>query len=167
MTSFDDSYSILAKIHMFSVHKSGTLFYAWVCLASTVLRQETLWSQSWEHSLSLRRCGREQGSGKGHTLSLDLKAVPTGVRCGRGVCLAVLRCHGCSLCCIHGGLGGVQVGLLLKLADIFLVSDALVAEPVGYLCERRAEEGGGAEESDIKQPQQRAPSSGIVSRCHV
>lgn len=100
-------------------------------------------------------------------MSLYLKAVPTGVRCGRGVCLAVLRCNGCSLCCVYSSLGGIQVGLLLKLADIFLVSDALVAEPVGYLCERRAKEGGGAEESDIKQPQQRALSSGIVSRCHV
>lgn len=28
---------------------------------------------------------------------------------------------------------GVQVGLLLGLADVFLVADALVAEPVGNL----------------------------------
>lgn len=100
-------------------------------------------------------------------MSSYLNVVPTRVRCGRGVCLAVLRCNGCSLCCIYSSLGGIQVGLLLKLANIFLVSDALVAKPVGYLCKRRAEEGGGAEESDIKQPQQRALSSGIVSRCHV
>lgn len=104
---------------------------------------------------------------KGTFLFFYLNVVPTGVRCGRGVRLAVLRCNGCSLCRIYSSLGGVQVGLLLKLADIFLVPDALVAEPVGYLCERRAGEGGGAEESDIKQPQQRALSSGIVSRCHV
>lgn len=111
--------------------------------------------------------GENKAEEKGTFLVLDLNAVPTGVRCGRGVRLAVLRCNGCSLCRIYSSLGGVQVGLLLKLADVFLVPDALVAEPVGYLCERRAEEGGGAEESDIKQPQQRALSSGIVSRCHV
>lgn len=93
--------------------------------------------------------------------------LPTRVRRGRGVCLAVLRRNGCSLRRVDGGLGGIQVGLLLKLADVFLVPDALVAEPVGYLCERRAGEGGGAEESDIKQPQRRALSGGIVSRCHV
>lgn len=60
---------------------------------------------------------------------------PTGVGCGRGVGLAVLHCSGCSVCCIYSGLGGIQVGLFLKLADIFLVPDPFVAEPVGYLCE--------------------------------
>lgn len=91
--------------------------------------------------------------------------VPTGVRCGRGVGLAVLHCSGCSMCCIYSSLGGIQVGFFLKLADIFLVPDPFVAKPVGYLCGRA--EGGGAEESDVKQPQHHALSSVIVSRCHV
>lgn len=69
--------------------------------------------------------------------------MPTGVRCGRGVGLAVLHCSGCSVCRIYGSLGGIQVGLFLKLADIFLVPDPFVAKPVGYLCARA--EGGGAE----------------------
>lgn len=35
---------------------------------------------------------------------------------------------------VTGGLlGGVEVGLLLRLADVLLVADALVAEPVGDL----------------------------------
>lgn len=35
---------------------------------------------------------------------------------------------------ITGGLlGGVEVGLLLRLADVLLVPDALVAEPIGHL----------------------------------
>lgn len=36
----------------------------------------------------------------------------------------------------HGCLSGVQVGLLLELANVFFVADPLVAEPVGYLRER-------------------------------
>lgn len=59
---------------------------------------------------------------------------PTGVGCGGRVGLAVLHGGGCSVGCVHGGLGSVQVGLFLKLADIFLVADPFVAEPVGYLC---------------------------------
>ena len=31
------------------------------------------------------------------------------------------------------GLGGVHVGLLLRLHDVLLVADALVAEPVAHL----------------------------------
>ena len=67
--------------------------------------------------------------------------------------------------CIYSGLGGIQVRFFLKLANVFLVSDPFVAKPVGYL--RGRAEGGGAEESDVKQPQHRALSSVIVSRCHV
>ncbi len=65
----------------------------------------------------------------------------------------------------QGCLHGIEVGLLLELANVFLVADSFVAKPVGYLCGRA--EGGGAEESDVKQPQHRALSSVIVSRCHV
>lgn len=59
--------------------------------------------------------------------------VPTRVGSGGGVGLAVLHCSGCSVRRIHSSLGGIQVGLFLKLADVFLVSDPFVAEPVGYL----------------------------------
>lgn len=96
---------------------------------------------------------------------LHYAGVPTRVRCSRGVGLAVLHCSGCSMCRVYSSLGGVQVGFLLKLANIFLVADALVAEPVGYL--RGRAQRGGAEESDVKQPQQRALSSVTLSRCHV
>lgn len=113
--------------------------------------------------------GRQQvkGWGRGHIFFFFClyAGVPTGVRCGRGVGLAVLHCSGCSVCCIYSSLGGIQVGFFLKLADIFLVPDPFVAKPVGYLCGRA--EGGGAEKSDVKQPQHRALSSVIVSRCHV
>lgn len=91
--------------------------------------------------------------------------MPTGVGCGRGVGLAVLHCSGCSVCRIYSSLGGIQVGFFLKLADIFLVPDPFVAKPVGYL--RGRAEGGGAEESDVKQAQHHALSSATVSRCHV
>jgi len=33
----------------------------------------------------------------------------------------------------QGRLHGVEVGLLLKLANVFLVADSLVAEPVAHL----------------------------------
>lgn len=59
--------------------------------------------------------------------------VPTGVGCGGGVGLAVLHRSSGSLCCVDGGLGGVQVSLFLKLSDIFLVANPFVAEPVGDL----------------------------------
>lgn len=91
--------------------------------------------------------------------------VPTGVRRGRGVGLAVLHCSSCSMGCVYSRLGSIQVGLFLKLADIFLVPDPFVAKPVGYL--RGRAQGGGAEESDVRQPQHRALSSVTVSRCHV
>lgn len=35
--------------------------------------------------------------------------------------------------CVHGRLRCVQVRLFLKLANVFLVPDSLVPEPVGYL----------------------------------
>lgn len=35
--------------------------------------------------------------------------------------------------CSGSFLGGVEVGLLLRLADVLLVANALVAEPVGHL----------------------------------
>lgn len=147
--------------------------FAWHQLS---YRQETLWSPSWEQSLSLspvwivHERARQVGSGlraevEGASFFCLCAGVPTGVGCGRGVGLAVLHCSGCSVCCIYSSLGGIQVGLFLKLADIFLVPDPFVAKPVGYLCGRA--EGGGAEESDVKQPQHRALSSVIVSRCHV
>lgn len=41
-----------------------------------------------------------------------------------------------SLSGTHCRLHGIKVGLLLELADVFLVSNSLVAEPVGDLCER-------------------------------
>lgn len=39
----------------------------------------------------------------------------------------------------HGRLHGVEVGLLLELADVFLVADPLVAKPVGHLLQSGAE----------------------------
>lgn len=35
--------------------------------------------------------------------------------------------------CLHG----IKVGLLLKLANVFLVADSLVAKPVGDLAEKK------------------------------
>lgn len=90
--------------------------------------------------------------------------LPTGVGRGGRVGLAVLHGGGGRVRRVHGRLGGVQVGLLLELADVLLVPDPLVAEPVGYLHEaernrgggcgegEEGEGGGGAEESDVKQP---------------
>lgn len=43
-----------------------------------------------------------------------------------------------SLCRPHGRLHGVKVGLFLKLADVFLVADPLVAKPVGHLLRHEA-----------------------------
>ena len=77
---------------------------------------------------------------EGRSFSCLYAGVPTRVRCGRGVGLAVLHCSGCSVCCIYSSLGGIQVGFFLKLADIFLVPDPFVAKPVGYLCGRAEEE---------------------------
>lgn len=170
----------LPKIHVFSVHKSGT-----DSLCMTLLGINCL--------IDRRHCDPQAGSRACHSclwmvhervrhVGSRLRAevegrsffvfffclyagVPTGVRCGRGVGLAVLHCSGCGVCRIYSSLGGIQVGLFLKLADIFLVPDPFVAKPVGYLCGRA--EGGGAEESDVKQPQHRALRSVIVSRCHV
>lgn len=59
--------------------------------------------------------------------------VLTGVGCGRRVGLAVVYGGGYSMGGAHGGLGCVEVGLLLELSDILLVADPLVAKPVGYL----------------------------------
>lgn len=149
--------------------------FAWHQLS---YRQETLWSPSWEQSLSLlpvwmvHQKVRQEGSrlrteAEGRSLYVFhlCAGVPTGVGSGRGVGLAVLHCSRCSMRCIYSCLGGVQVGFFLKLADVFLVPDPFVAKPVGYL--RGRAQGGGAEESDVKQPQHRALSSMIVSRCHV
>lgn len=36
----------------------------------------------------------------------------------------------------QGCLHGIKVGLLLELANVFLVADSLVAKPVGDLAER-------------------------------
>lgn len=70
--------------------------------------------------------------------------MPTRVGRGGRVGLAVLHGGGGRVRRVHGRLGGVQVGLLLELADVLLVPDALVAEPVGYLRERSRTERGGA-----------------------
>lgn len=48
----------------------------------------------------------------------------------RGVCLAAVSGHAG---CIDCSPGCVHVGLFLELADVFLVSDSLVPEPVWYL----------------------------------
>lgn len=111
-------------------------------------RQETLWSPSREQSLSLLPVWmvyewvwykgsrfRTEAEGRSFIKSLFLYiGMPTGIGSGGGVGLAVLHSGGCSVCRVHGGLGGVQVGLFLKLADVFLVPDPFVPEPVGYLC---------------------------------
>lgn len=99
----------------------------------------------------------ELGRGKGFILCFYLNAgAPTRVGCGRGIGLTVLSCSGCSLCCIYSSLGSVQVGLFLKLADIFLVPDALVAKPVGYLCREEQE----------KEEEQRSQMSNSHSSMH-
>lgn len=36
----------------------------------------------------------------------------------------------------QGGLHGIKIGLLLELANVFLVADSLVAKPVGDLAEK-------------------------------
>ncbi len=38
---------------------------------------------------------------------------------------------------LQGALSGEGVGLLLRLADVLLVADAFVAEPVGNLSQRK------------------------------
>lgn len=71
----------------------------------------------------------------------------------------------------HGCLSGIQVGLLLELADVFFVADPLVAEPVGYLRERRKEKERGEKKRRGRQTSMQtrhcALSRVIVSRCHV
>lgn len=70
----------------------------------------------------------------------------------------------------HGCLSGVQVGLLLELANVFFVADPLVAEPVGYLRERwKAKKRGKKRRGRQTSMQTRhcALSRVIVSRCHV
>lgn len=52
----------------------------------------------------------------------------------RGVCLAAVSWHAG---CIDCSPGCVHVGLFLELADVFLVSDSLVTEPVWYLSKWR------------------------------
>lgn len=52
-----------------------------------------------------------------------------------GVCLAAVSRHAG---CIDRGPCRVHVGLLLKLADVFLVSNSLVPEPVWYLTRQSA-----------------------------
>lgn len=42
-----------------------------------------------------------------------------------------------SLSGTHCRLHGIKVGLLLELADVFLVSNSLVAEPVGDLAREK------------------------------
>lgn len=63
----------------------------------------------------------------------------TRVGCGGRVGLTVLDGGGHCMRGSHGCLSCVQVGLLLELADVFFVTDPLVAEPVGYLRERQKE----------------------------
>lgn len=63
----------------------------------------------------------------------------TGVGCGGWIGLTILDSGGYCVRGSHGCLSGIQVGLLLELPDVFFVADPLVAEPVGYLRERRKE----------------------------
>ena len=81
---------------------------------------------------------------------------------GGGVGLAVLHGGGHGVGCRYGGLGGVEVGLFLELADVFLVADSLVAEPVGDL--REGHRGSLCVRTSDRHC---ALSSVIASRCHV
>lgn len=67
----------------------------------------------------------------------------------------------------HGCLSGIQVGLLLELANVFFVADPLVAEPVGYLRERRKEKERGEKKRGGGVRRQCRRGRVIVSRCHV
>lgn len=85
-----------------------------------------------------REAGRQAAGSRGREVERRCfclyAGVPTGVGRGGRVGLAVLHRGGCGVGRVYGGLGGVQVGLFLKLADIFLVADPFVAKPVGHLC---------------------------------
>lgn len=61
----------------------------------------------------------------------------TRIGCSGGVGLTVLHGSSHSMCCIHSSFGSIQIGLLLELADVLLVTDPLVAKPVRYLGEKK------------------------------
>lgn len=56
----------------------------------------------------------------------------SSVTCGVGSVRGILSLSG-----THCRLHGIKVGLLLELADVFLVSNSLVAEPVGDLAREK------------------------------
>lgn len=104
---------------------------------------------------SFRACGRCLSGCVG-----SAHAILTRVWRGGWVGLVVL--HGCGhcVCGCHGCFCSIEIGLLLKFADVLLVPDSFVAKPVGYLS-RTGHEIGRVEKSQRKS-QTSCPCYGIT-----
>lgn len=66
----------------------------------------------------------------------------TRIGCSGWVGLTVLHSSSYGMRCIHSSFGSIQIGLLLELANVLLVTDPLVAKPIRYLVEKKKKGGG-------------------------
>lgn len=152
--------------------------FAWHQLS---YRQETLWSPSWEQSLSLLPpwIVHERVRQVGSRLTAEVESRLFGFfsYIWMKVCLpelgvvgelAWLFCTAAAAACaaFTAVLAAYRLASSWNLPIFFLYRIRLLPNQLDT-CVRRAEEGGGAEESDVKQSQYCALSSVIVSRCHV
>lgn len=66
----------------------------------------------------------------------------TRIRCSGGVGLTILHGSSHGMCCVYSGFSSIQIGFFLKLANVLLVTNPLVAKPVRYLKEEKSKKRG-------------------------